>query len=303
MNRHYANTENTAPSPVLQVVKGGEAYRPNVLHAEIDNRSEGTISPRHHEHSHSFLHILLYTEGEGRFSLEGKKTPFRRGSLVLMGPGLSHSFGSCSGKPYAYSEVTFTMPLVGATKEDEENELGVDMGEVLRLFSGIEGLSVPVVTQLAEDQTREVEDVFGKLLDYLLARGQLSPFYAGLTMTELFSLAVKACSHGAVPAPEPLERARLLIERQYASPLTVDELAAQAHLSRGYFLRAFKAAYGQPPIAYQHEIRIRAARILLKTTDLPCKAIAAKVGYSDPYHFSRTFRRLTGFTPTQIRKQ
>ncbi|MNT85189.1 HTH-type transcriptional activator Btr [compost metagenome] len=51
----------------------------------------------------------------------------------------------------------------------------------------------------------------------------------------------------------------------------------------------------------RHE-RINRAKRLLVEPDAKVSAVAAHCGYPDPYHFSRDFRRLTGYTPTKFKR-
>ncbi|MFW5857377.1 MAG: helix-turn-helix domain-containing protein, partial [Planctomycetota bacterium] len=84
---------------------------------------------------------------------------------------------------------------------------------------------------------------------------------------------------------------------------TLADLAAEANLSPEHFARRFRKRYGASPIAYQHSLRIQAARVLLSSSDLLCKEIAARVGFSDIYAFSKAFRKATGLAPTAYREQ
>jgi len=59
---------------------------------------------------------------------------------------------------------------------------------------------------------------------------------------------------------------------------------------------------GCPPIAYQIKLRIESACNLLRFTSRPCKRIALNVGYSDVYHFSKSFKKLIGVSPSLYRK-
>ena len=88
------------------------------------------------------------------------------------------------------------------------------------------------------------------------------------------------------------------IEEQLDANLTLDQLAAAAHLSAYHFARQFKAATGLPPHQYVIARRIeRAKEILLSETDLSLAEIATLVGFSDQSQFTRHFKRLIGVTP------
>jgi AraC family transcriptional regulator len=88
------------------------------------------------------------------------------------------------------------------------------------------------------------------------------------------------------------------IEEQLDANLTLDLLAAAAHLSAYHFARQFKAATGLSPHQYVIARRIeRAKEILLSKSDLSLAEIATLVGFSDQSQLTRHFKRLIGVTP------
>jgi AraC family transcriptional regulator len=84
--------------------------------------------------------------------------------------------------------------------------------------------------------------------------------------------------------------------------LTLEHLAALAHLSSYHFARQFKLATGQPPHQYVIARRVERARQLLEQDrDRSLAEIAACAGFSDQSHFSHHFKRLIGTTPGRFR--
>ncbi|MBM2576349.1 AraC family transcriptional regulator [Jannaschia sp. Os4] len=83
-------------------------------------------------------------------------------------------------------------------------------------------------------------------------------------------------------------------------PVTIDDMAARAHMSRAVFHRRFKEATRQSPIQFAKAMRLNAAamRIASGTT---VSAAAADVGYASPSQFSREFRRAYGRSPRDWR--
>ena len=98
-----------------------------------------------------------------------------------------------------------------------------------------------------------------------------------------------------------LTRARDLIERHYAKPLTIERLASLAGLSPFHFIRAFRAAFGQTPHRYLRDKRIDRAKELLITTPLPVTEICDQIGFQSLGSFSSLFRRLAKETPAEFR--
>ncbi len=93
------------------------------------------------------------------------------------------------------------------------------------------------------------------------------------------------------------------IHNRYAESWTRDSLARLAGLSPSQFHAVFRQAMGVPPLEYVHSVRMRHAQDLLLRTADPIGAIAAAVGYRDPFHFSRLFKARFGLSPGQYRQQ
>ncbi len=91
------------------------------------------------------------------------------------------------------------------------------------------------------------------------------------------------------------------VEQEYASPITLSDLAARAGMSPNYFCRVFRQITHQTPIEYVLSYRVEQAAILLSTSDLPITAVSLNCGFNDYSYFIRVFRRLKGVTPRQYR--
>jgi len=91
------------------------------------------------------------------------------------------------------------------------------------------------------------------------------------------------------------------LQRHLAEPLTIPWLAAQVNLSPSRFRALFVAQTGVSPMRYLQQARLRRARLLLVRTFLSVKEVMGLVGYSDPSHFARDFRRQHGLPPSEVR--
>jgi AraC family transcriptional regulator len=88
-----------------------------------------------------------------------------------------------------------------------------------------------------------------------------------------------------------------------AEEFSLGRLAEQAGMSEFHFNRLFKRATGMPPSQYQIKLRLDAARRLLRETNKSIITIANDVRYSNPSHFAQLFRKETGHSPTDYRRQ
>lgn len=93
------------------------------------------------------------------------------------------------------------------------------------------------------------------------------------------------------------------ITAHHAETLTLDQLAARAHISVRTLQRRFLAATGLTPIQYQQGVRIERSKDLLESERLAVQDIAAQVGYQDRVAFGRLFKKMTGMTPAAYRRQ
>ena len=99
-----------------------------------------------------------------------------------------------------------------------------------------------------------------------------------------------------------LRRVRDRIDREYALPLNVEELARDAHLSAGHLSRQFKLAYGESPYSYLMTRRIERAMALLRRGDLSVTDVCFAVGCSSLGTFSTRFTELVGMSPSAYRE-
>jgi AraC-like DNA-binding protein len=106
------------------------------------------------------------------------------------------------------------------------------------------------------------------------------------------------------PSAKDLERTSEVtqfIEENYASHLTLAQLAEVAGLSPFHFVRSFRAVTGSSPYRYVVQLRLREAAARLIRTDLPITDIAFGVGFGDLSQFIRTFRAASGLSPGHFR--
>lgn len=102
---------------------------------------------------------------------------------------------------------------------------------------------------------------------------------------------------------DTLEQIHQYILEHYAEDLSLDYLAEHFGLSLSYLSRSFKKRYHNGLINFLTEIRINKAIVLMKDHSSSIAEIALQVGIPDPKYFSRVFRRVTGCSPAEYRKE
>ncbi len=96
-------------------------------------------------------------------------------------------------------------------------------------------------------------------------------------------------------------RAVTAMLRAPAHPWTLDELAAEAHVSRATLVRIFRREGDIPPLGFLSELRLGLARHRLGSTTGTLAQVAAAVGYDSESAFARAFRKRYGISPGRLR--
>lgn len=93
------------------------------------------------------------------------------------------------------------------------------------------------------------------------------------------------------------------IEKHYAKPIAMSDMAELAGLSMTHFNRRFRQLLRVTPTEYLRSVRVQAAQRLLATTSRSLADIAIDIGFTDQSHLTRRFREVTGMTPAAWRKR
>jgi len=144
-----------------------------------------------------------------------------------------------------------------------------------------------------------------------LVRRHASPLFVGgiaqaiaIHLARNYAETVKESPSGSPSLPGfKLQQISTWLAEHLAEDFNLDRLAAQAGVSKFYFTRLFKNAMGVSPSRYLLTLRMNEARRLLRETKRSVVDIALDVGFANPSHFARFFRRETGLPPSDYRQQ
>lgn len=103
--------------------------------------------------------------------------------------------------------------------------------------------------------------------------------------------------------PDTIQYLIKYMESNYSKPLTLDSLSKFAGISKFHLSREFKKYTGKSPNEFLIELRLANAKFMLSSTNLACCKIGELSGIADFNNFVRLFKKDTGMTPTQYRRQ
>ena len=155
---------------------------------------------------------------------------------------------------------------------------------------------------------RDVAGMLRRAFDDLLVfRRDMHPEKKGLAENALerillFIQKYHASRKGRI-VDDRVQRAMGFLSTKFRNNITMNDIAAQVHISPSRLAHLFTESVGMAPLHYLETQRIEAAKSLLLSTNDPIYAVAGKVGFENPYHFSTRFRRRVGVSPRNFREQ
>lgn len=148
-------------------------------------------------------------------------------------------------------------------------------------------------------------DIFGQSIDYYEKIRRIEDVRSlRLWVTNYISwVADYSNSRLNVVQTDAVTRAKHYVMEHYQKPdLTLKEVAEYVDLSEKYFTTKFTKECGETFLSYLTGLRVQKAKELIKTTTFKMYEIAEMVGYNNPEHFNRIFKKSTGMSPAQYRK-
>lgn len=177
---------------------------------------------------------------------------------------------------------------------------GLNMGEQQAILKVLVKISLPVIAKLAEMERIILtlrEELMQQEIGYLTRVGQLIDEMF-ITVTRYFTRQKNPVSNFPKVFMQLEEELRGNLSYQWS----VEEMAAIVGLGTTMFNERVKAFTGFTPINYLINIRISEAMKLLKKENVGITDIALDTGFYSSQHFSTTFKKLTGYTPREFRK-
>jgi AraC-like DNA-binding protein len=151
------------------------------------------------------------------------------------------------------------------------------------------------------------EAVFSRVIRRIRGPGQVdAPAHAWLRAA-LWEL-VQAqplrppCREQRGPRQADIQQLCQEIEQRPGHRWNIAEMARRTNLSPTHLSRLFKQMRNIPPGAFVIRTRIRLAKHHLRLSNTPLSVLAEKLGYCDPFAFSRQFKKVTGQSPSQYRR-
>lgn len=246
-------------------------------------------------HHHDFIEISIVLEGTVDYEFNETRTRLYTGDTLLFNPGLPHTELHPAGM--------------------ESHELHIGLSNIL-----IEGL--PFNTFPNEDPLLNLgiyQEAFFKKAWQLTHEFNSHNIHHDLMgkgiILEMLALILRSLTPSdpnnslSVISEKDKQKQTLVnhtiyyLENHHQEDITLEMLADMLYISPSQLSKVFRKITGRSPIKYLIEIRLKHAYELLLHTNLTVKEIAEKVGYHDPFYFSKLFKKHYDLAPSNVRKR
>jgi AraC-like DNA-binding protein len=221
-------------------------------------------------HQHRSWELVYYRAGNIRCTIGGAAYDTQPGVLLLTPPNTVHAEEARTAYAnfYLAIDAPASLPWPRRCLDDADRTLGRLCGALVREWGG---------------QAPDYEEMLTALLEQL-------------------AILLRRARQPAVPDAERLVRqAEGLLAQRFATPLTIGAVAAEVGASPSYLRAQFARLRGRSPLAQLHELRLRHALGLLRTSTLTLDVIADLCGYHSASHLSRHVKRRFGVPPGALR--
>jgi len=230
--------------------------------------------------------IVLVVKGRGALEQGDKRFFVGAGDLFALFPGIKHLYYADPEDPWEIMWVSFNGRACG------EIVNSIHLSPSLPV---IVGGSSPGIIEIFYNIIRSLENA-GELFS-MRATG-----YLYLLFSEILSMGKTREKMADINKKEDLIKKTLtFIELNYYNHIDVGLLCGYVNYSRSYFSRLFKMKTGVSIPEYINNVRIKRAKLLLKSTDLSINEVARSVGFDDSFYFSKIFKKITGLSPTDYK--
>ena len=227
--------------------------------------------------------LLYIVKGRGEFANQTTSYDIVKGTLVLLRPGVWHSYKPSKNEGW-------TEYFIGFSGEMADKAIENLFAEDEQIFNV--GLK------------QEMVDLYQRAIEVAAEdRPSAQQLLCGIVMHLLGNLSYIA--HSAITADrmdQIIEQAKAIMQEKASQNIDLDMLAEQLNVSYSWFRKVFREYTGYPPAKYFMLVKLRRAQYLLVNTQESIKEIAFSLGFKSPEHFYTTFKRVMGSTPSIYRK-
>ena len=236
-----------------------------------------------HSH-HDYYQIYYVIENEAEFVVNGSTTKLSENMLIFAHPHVEHGI-----KPISVANALRMLEVKFIVLDDDLIE---ELSHIPRVFYG--------------------NDQLQKILREVVDEGFIKDFYFERSIVHLFSFFIykmiqlnKNFNMGPskkVIQTKPAAKIKEFINKHYRDEISLNKLAENVGYTKNYLCRLFRESTGITINEYLNTVRISHAVDMLLSSDIDVMEISKATGYTNIYHFLKTFKKMTNMSPGNYRR-
>jgi YesN/AraC family two-component response regulator len=282
-----------------------EEINPFVRIALIGNMSRSNVQDVHTKIKSADCRLFSMISGKGFIIIEDKRYPIVPGMVVLFSAGTEYIWEIEEVKYYAvnfdythnFSSITESIHPIHSDVFSEK--LIVERPE----FEDVEILNKPIIIYDAPN--------IGNLISEITTEFSMSEDHKDMLLSAFLKAAITSVVRMSQRRPKMKEsKAQKLvsdiisyINLNYECSVSNEDIAEKFHFNSAYLNRVFRENTGISMHEFVVGCRIASAKEMLRSQEIAIGEVAEKCGFSSFYHFTKTFKKYTGITPSQFAKK
>lgn len=243
--------------------------------------------PTHRPRGRLDFQLIYIASGKGEFYFNGKKEIVTAGNMVIYRPKEEQRY-------YYYG--------VDQTEVYWVHFTGNNVKNILRKY-GISDEKHTIYTGTSLEYKRIFTSIINELMFCKNDYEELCVYHLMELLILIHRLPVEKPRKRNLAIMQKMEEAVDFFSSNYNSPISIDDYAHSHNFSISWFIQSFKQYTGTTPAQYILFLRISNAKNLLENTSYNISEISQAIGYENPLYFSRIFKKQSGLSPSEYRKQ
>ncbi|OFX74905.1 MAG: transcriptional regulator, partial [Bacteroidetes bacterium GWC1_47_7] len=231
--------------------------------------------------------LILCEKGKGWIIHNNEKNYLERNQVYILPASEAHAYGADNKDPWSIYWIHF-------------------LGEDTELFSSIIGRKIDTYDSDSSrfgDRFQLFEEIFQNLeMGYSPENLEYTSFCLAYFLATIKYLS-QFREIKSVKEMDMVQKSILFMKNNLENKLELEEIAQDVGYSSSHFGNLFQKKTSYTPMEYYQQLKIQRACSYLQFSDLKIKEIAYRLGYFDPFHFSKTFKKEMNMTPKEYRSK
>lgn len=231
--------------------------------------------------------MVYVIEGKVQYELDEENYEIGSGEVFFIGKGVRHSIHIGQGEKAMFISIHFDV---------HHHNGNAYCSELMNIYG-----------MIRPDKELDIESYFKEVKGIDKMEAWKKECYGNGIMTQLLYKLMECCHQESINKAgrdsERLYKIKKVMEETYLENYSVEYYAGELGITRKHFTKLFNSMFGYTPKSYLMELKMEYASYLLYENNMLVKDVALYIGYSDPYIFSKQYKKIVGVSPNSYKRR